>query len=113
MSSSANDAGPRVPSAHPAPLQGKGPKVTIPEAPNLTLNNRRDNLYAQKFDQTYLSKLKGVEHKQFLETVKNKNNEVQMENLSYQQAVNQLHDQLYGLNLEDFSSKVKVKRRIY
>ena len=60
-----------------------------------------------------MSKLKGIEHKDFLENIKSKHKEMHMENLTYQQAINQLHDQLYGLDLEDYASKIKVKRRIY
>lgn len=46
---------------------GKGPRVTIPEDQKLRINAKRDNAFNRKFDQTYLSELKGVEHRTFLQ----------------------------------------------
>ena len=91
----------------------KGPKVTVPEEQNLRLNSKKENAYGQKFDKAYLSKLKGVEHKAFLEGLQNNQNMIHVKNVPYKDAVNQLHDQLYALNLEDYASKIKIKRRIY
>lgn len=47
------------------------------------------------------------------QALKSKNNQSHIENVSYQQAIGQLHDQLYNLNLEDYASKIKVKKRVY
>lgn len=40
-------------------------------------------------------------------------NMLEIKNVSYQQAINTLHDHLYNLDLEDYASKIKVKRRVY
>lgn len=50
-----------------APFSKHGPQVTIPEEQNLTLNKKLDNAFNQKFDQKYLTQLKGIEHKAFLQ----------------------------------------------
>lgn len=41
--------------------------MTVPEDQKLRINAKRDNAFNRKFDQTYLSELKGVEHKTFLQ----------------------------------------------
>jgi hypothetical protein len=52
-----------------APISKHGPQVTIPEEQDLTLNKKKDNAFSQKFDKRYLTQLKGIEHKAFLEVV--------------------------------------------
>lgn len=87
--------------------------MTVPEAPELRINNKTDNVYAQKFDKAYLNKLKSIEHTNFVKKLVDKKDHVKLEKVPYSDAVNSLHDQLYSLDLEDFASKIKVKKRIY
>lgn len=80
---------------------------------HLTVNQKGGSGIQQKFDEHYLHQLRGLEHKSFLESMKNKQDLIEVKDVTFKQARRELHDQLYGLNLEDYASKIKIKRRLY
>lgn len=98
-----------------------GMRITVPDNRTLAISDKKSSPYKKKFSKEYLSELKALEHKNFIEVsnycsnlVQNLGNTTQKVNVngvSYGDAVNKLHDQLRNLDLDGDRFKVRHKRR--